>query len=483
MKRAGLVGLLVGLIVTMIGVLAGEAQAQDWPMWRHDGAHTGFVQTEIMLSLERKPILLGNDEAYSQPVVVDNIAYIGIQNGVVAIDLKTGLRKWTAKIGREIWSVSVIGNKLLGVSGRGSDTRMDFIILDRQTGQNESIMALSASRPSDIAVEKGVAYVSTNKGIYAVDVIRKRLKWHNEELQDSGALTVAGGKVFLSAGQLGIYAYNATSGDQLWQFVHSDMFRYGSAVSNGIVYVGTTRGEKIYALDAETGDIRWETKVSNAVYSVPAIAHGMVFAGLFGGKVVALDARTGRIRWESKVCPDIGPGDYIDFFSPIVAGDLVIIASADYHKLYGLDAKTGEKKFELKTKDVGPYSCQAAAGKIFVCGDMYVPKDEIENTPKLEVVGRDTCRHNMQKMIATLMTYREEYHKYPRDLTEGVKDWYYESSVAAQRMCPVVFKPYVFSPTTKKGGSEIILKCYCHPGYLIKAFQDGRVFQEKITKK
>lgn len=70
----------------------------------------------------------------------------------------------------------------------------------------------------------------------------------------------------------------------------------GVGVGEGLVLVGTTRGEVI-ALDAADGRERWRAAVSSEVLAPPAAAEGVVVAQSGDGRVTALESADGQVRW------------------------------------------------------------------------------------------------------------------------------------------------------------------------------------------
>ncbi|MFQ5811230.1 MAG: PQQ-binding-like beta-propeller repeat protein [Armatimonadota bacterium] len=71
------------------------------------------------------------------------------------------------------------------------------------------------------------------------------------------------------------------------------------AVSDGVVYVGSTGGS-VYAVDAETGEIVWRQELDGPVTSSPCVAEGRVFVGCVDTFAYALDARTGDVAWRRR---------------------------------------------------------------------------------------------------------------------------------------------------------------------------------------
>jgi outer membrane protein assembly factor BamB len=71
------------------------------------------------------------------------------------------------------------------------------------------------------------------------------------------------------------------------------------AVSNGVVYVGSSGGS-VYAVEASTGHIVWQRRLGGPVTSSPCVADGLVFVGCVDTFAYALDARTGTVVWRHR---------------------------------------------------------------------------------------------------------------------------------------------------------------------------------------
>jgi quinohemoprotein ethanol dehydrogenase len=121
-----------------------------------------------------------------------------------------------------------------------------------------------------------------------------------------------------------VYAFDAATGKQLWQFdpkvpkdhakyVCCDVVNRGVALYKGRVYVGTLDG-RLIALDAKTGQPAWDVQTtprdqSYAITQAPRIAKGRVLIGNAGaeypvrGFVSAYDADTGNLAWRTYTVP------------------------------------------------------------------------------------------------------------------------------------------------------------------------------------
>lgn len=127
---------------------------------------------------------------------------------------------------------------------------------------------------------------------------------------------VANGKIFVTASYSRIYAVDARTGEELWQYDHRlpdgilpccDVINRGAALYDNLVIFGTLNAQLV-ALDQDTGKVVWKEKIDDykAGYSetaAPIIVKGKVITGVSGGefgivgRVEARDAKTGKMVW------------------------------------------------------------------------------------------------------------------------------------------------------------------------------------------
>lgn len=127
---------------------------------------------------------------------------------------------------------------------------------------------------------------------------------------------VANGKIFVTASYSRIFAIDAKTGEELWQYDHRlpdnilpccDVINRGAALYDNLVIFGTLDA-KLVALDQDTGKVVWKEKIDDykAGYSetaAPIIVKGKVITGVSGGefgivgRVEARDAMTGKMVW------------------------------------------------------------------------------------------------------------------------------------------------------------------------------------------
>ena len=133
--------------------------------------------------------------------------------------------------------------------------------------------------------------------------------------QESQPLIV-NGKMFVTASYSRIFAIDAKTGAELWQYDHRlpdgimpccDVVNRGAAVFDNLV-IFSTLDAQLVALDQDSGKVVWKEKLDDyaAGYSstaAPIIAKGLLLTGVSGGefgivgRVDARDPKTGKLVW------------------------------------------------------------------------------------------------------------------------------------------------------------------------------------------
>jgi alcohol dehydrogenase (cytochrome c)/quinohemoprotein ethanol dehydrogenase len=153
---------------------------------------------------------------------------------------------------------------------------------------------------------------------------------YDTNLQQTGTPLYIDGVIYVSTAWSKVYAFDAKTGKQLWQYnpkvpgewavkVCCGLVNRGIAAWNGKIYVGTLDA-RLIAIDAATGKEVWsmltfdETKKDSALhrYSItmaPRVVKGKVFIGNSGsefgvrGYISAYDAETGKLAWRFHTVP------------------------------------------------------------------------------------------------------------------------------------------------------------------------------------
>lgn len=120
---------------------------------------------------------------------------------------------------------------------------------------------------------------------------------------------VAYGKVFASDRQGTVAAFDAESGDQVWEVEVEDqgsIFSFSSGVdaqlSGGIsagyekIAIGAESG-KLYLLDQATGDLVWKIQVDGEILASPLLRANKVIIAMGNGKINAYNIKDGTEAW------------------------------------------------------------------------------------------------------------------------------------------------------------------------------------------
>ena len=138
---------------------------------------------------------------------------------------------------------------------------------------------------------------------------------------------VVNGVMFVTTAFDHVYALNAKTGEQIWEYKHKmgPVTTYccgpnnrGVAVYGDMVYLATLDA-KLVALDSKTGDVKWSKDIADPEkgYSetmAPTAIKGMILIGTNGGEygirgfVKAFDANTGDLKWTFDTIPENSQG-------------------------------------------------------------------------------------------------------------------------------------------------------------------------------
>ena len=112
----------------------------------------------------------------------------------------------------------------------------------------------------------------------------------------ASAVTVAGSRAYVGAGDGRLIALDASTGAVIWEFSAGDSVVSAPLVSNGRVFFGSFDG-RVYALDATSGKAIWTKDTGGAVTSTPVASGANVIVGSRSYDLTAFDARSGTPAW------------------------------------------------------------------------------------------------------------------------------------------------------------------------------------------
>ena len=178
--------------------LSSTSRANHWAMWGGD-----LQQQRYVAEAPRQPegrrawsAALGTPTR-SVPVVVDDIVYIGRPFTFLALEARTGQRRWEIRTtGPVHTSPAIAGDKLyLGLQ----DWRV--LALDRSTGQTRWEFQMQNPVAGSAAVAQGMVYIGSLDGfLYALDAATgKRIWQYKTQEQPLSPPAFSAGTLFVSS--------------------------------------------------------------------------------------------------------------------------------------------------------------------------------------------------------------------------------------------------------------------------------------------
>ena len=333
-----------------------ESSGDDWPMFHHDPAHTGYstnsVPTTPPVVLWASPKGLGGS-----PVVLHDYVYIISQAGISCFNTSNGEQIWNQRLqygfGAEVApavSGGYVYTPMLAYNASTGELVLNYT--DSWGGTSPTV--------ANGMIYLGYRYADVDRGgVFALDASTAAVKWNFTAGHVSSSPTVAYDRVYFSSWDGNVYALDALSGAKVWNQRASGLLRDSSpAVVDGHVFIGSSTN--VYAFDALTGAKIWSYPTSGSGYSSPAVANGYVYVGSLDANIYALNASTGEQIWNATV----GGSS-----SPSVADGVVY--TGDSYKILAFNATTGSKIWSYtfpETEDYVPSSPAIVDGVVYAGG-------------------------------------------------------------------------------------------------------------------
>ena len=175
---------------------------------------------------------------------------------------------------------------------------------------------------------------------------------YDTNLRQDGTPLYIDGVIYVSTAWSKVYAFDARSGKQLWEYdpktpgewirnVCCGIVNRGIAAWNGKIYLGTLDG-RLVAIDARSGKELWSMQTIDkskhySITSAPRVARGKVLIGESGGEygvrgyLSAYDAETGKLDWRFYTVP----GNPKDGFENAAMKQAAATWSGEWWKLGG----------------------------------------------------------------------------------------------------------------------------------------------------
>jgi outer membrane protein assembly factor BamB len=344
----------------------------DWPMSRHDPAHSGYSVSSapatpfVIWSYPNQS--LTEQPVYTTPVVSEGFLYT---RSAVCLNASTGLMIWSNPDFSSSFTPAVSdGYVYLGISGllvalnASSGAKIWRTYFTNIYGNQET-----GGSPT---VTDGVAYLQGYHVLHALNASTGIQLWEYPNAGSSGTSivpAVVDGYVYAATYDY-IYALKASTGEEVWTYPVRQQGASSPAVYDGKVIVGAHEG--VYSLNARTGALVWNYTTGSVVSASPAVAYGMVYVGSWDHNIYALDASTGDKVWNFTTEAGV--------HSSVAVADGVVYASSDDCYLYALNASTGTLIWKFLTispsSDLYSPHGNMIASPIVANGNIYIGTDE-----------------------------------------------------------------------------------------------------------
>ncbi|MBV8197908.1 MAG: PQQ-binding-like beta-propeller repeat protein, partial [Candidatus Eremiobacteraeota bacterium] len=257
-------------------------------------------------------IAIGGGVVYAAPCFVGSNTQGA---GLCAVNAKTGRLRWNwySTCGCQLEPFIVTGPVVSGTTAvfvyrTGGAYGKDYVIALSTTngavlwqtvgGMGNPSGSVASNVP---AISGGNVYLGTDAGVCSLQLSSGSLNWCTGPNASSGSLAVAKDVVYVtnvSANQGVFYAYNATTGTQIWTYTPpSGYFGYldPPAIYGSKVYFAANQEGPIYALNATNGSLIFTAGAGSQgakTLSSPSVANGVVYVACYAG-LCAYNASTG----------------------------------------------------------------------------------------------------------------------------------------------------------------------------------------------
>lgn len=220
-------------------------------------------------------------------------------------------------------------------------------------------------------------------GISCFDRGTGRLLWHRRTAADANGVAAADGRLFATADDGALRAYDIRTGDLLWSTAHQGKLYAQPLPVDGMVVVGDGLGA-VQAYRQSDGKRAWTAQVaSSPVRGGMASDGSSLFAAFQEGKAAAL-SKNGELLWFRAVTHagygGRGQEPAEIYGAPTISGDQVFITFArdttySTPAIVALDKRTGDTLWEGSDRDSNSYgnirSSVAVWGRLLLYGEAY----------------------------------------------------------------------------------------------------------------
>ena len=262
--------------------------------------------------------------------------------------------------------------------------------------------------------------------------------------------SVAAGRVFAADRKGRISAFDAQTGERLWETKINKSIGGGPGSGSGVVVIGTRNGE-VVALSPVDGGVIWRARVSSEVLSSPKASDGVVVVRTIDGKLFGLNATSGERLWiYDRGVPSLS---LRGTSAPVISAG-VAVAGFDGGRLVGVSLQTGRPLWE--TLVALPSGRSELERMVDIDGTIAIDDQTVYvvtfqgRTAAVDLVsGAILWRRDMSSHAgiglddSAVYVTDEESHVWALDRTNSASIWRQTGLQARSLTPPVSFKNYV----------------------------------------
>ena len=356
---------------------AGPLGSTDypWTMFHYDQFRSGATLASAPSTANQMWRFATGSFVYSSPAVSDGLVFVtSYDTNAYAIDEYSGQQKWSFNTGSVIFSSPAVANGMVYFASRNGGI---LYALNEQTGSevwgrgylNYFIAA------SPVVADGKVFYSSwcsascfQNGQFVALDANTGAVVWANATLPSaplSSSPAVDNGRVFFGLDDGSVTALNETTGKAMWRVVPGSAVpvRNALTVAYGRIYIGNAN--RFFALNEMTGATVWSFNTGNSNSTSAAVSNGVVYFGTGRGNIYAVNATTGAQIWVATT------GAAVSSSPALSLGSNMILVGSNDHYLYALNATSGVRLWRYLTAGAIWSSPAIADGRAFFGSDDY----------------------------------------------------------------------------------------------------------------
>ncbi len=284
--------------------------------------------------------------ANSDSPLVKNTLYIAGGRGSVghpgylwAVNPENGQVKWTASVPNAVFSEPIVSDNRVYIS--------------------EGDAAFPGKNPSP-STTPGSKRGTGPSGLYAYNATTGQLLWqYPTQFADQAPVTVSNGRVFLLTGGRHLDVLSAQSGKLLWR-THTDVYvsRSSPRLIGHRIYFGGAGPLQVVAISRASHHIVWKRPIPRATGGVddtPLVySRGILYTASLNGKsgitrnnphhyakVFAIEAKTGKLLWNQTLAEGKNP-PFKETGTPMLHGNHLFVGNAINGQFFAISAKSGK---------------------------------------------------------------------------------------------------------------------------------------------